>query len=138
MPDTNHDFVLDTFEHDPISHFKLRSPDYLRIGDLLARLRPPRVLACTATATPDVRREIAQALAAWLQPSPLVRLLGSVLRVTAGAPVADNQNSETAGPRGPVPSHYDMIYPLRTEAGPALWVGAAGSAPPCATGLLSR
>ena len=36
------------------------------------------------------------------------------------------------GPRGPVPSHYDMIYPLRTEAGPALWVGAVGSAPPCA------
>ncbi len=33
-------------------------PDYLRIGALLARLRPPRVLACTATATPEVRREI--------------------------------------------------------------------------------
>lgn len=33
-------------------------PDYLRIGDLLERLRPPRVLACTATATRDVRREI--------------------------------------------------------------------------------
>jgi ATP-dependent DNA helicase RecQ len=33
-------------------------PDYLRIGALLQRLRPPRVLACTATATPEVRREI--------------------------------------------------------------------------------
>ena len=33
-------------------------PDYLRIGTLLERLRPPRVLACTATATPEVRREI--------------------------------------------------------------------------------
>ncbi len=33
-------------------------PDYLRIGALLARLKPPRVLACTATATPEVRREI--------------------------------------------------------------------------------
>jgi ATP-dependent DNA helicase RecQ len=33
-------------------------PDYLRIGALLARLRPERVLACTATATPEVRREI--------------------------------------------------------------------------------
>src|SRR5271169_6456011 len=33
-------------------------PDYRRIGELLARLRPPRVLACTATATPEVRREI--------------------------------------------------------------------------------
>jgi ATP-dependent DNA helicase RecQ len=38
-------------------------PDYLRIGELLRRLRPPRVLACTATATPDVRREIRSALA---------------------------------------------------------------------------
>ncbi len=33
-------------------------PDYLRIGALLQRLRPPRILACTATATPDVRAEI--------------------------------------------------------------------------------
>ena len=28
-------------------------PDYLEIGALLAELRPPRVLACTATATPS-------------------------------------------------------------------------------------
>jgi len=33
-------------------------PDYLRIGSLLERLQPSRVLACTATATPAVRREI--------------------------------------------------------------------------------
>ncbi len=33
-------------------------PDYLRLGSLLERLRPPRVLACTATATPQVRKEI--------------------------------------------------------------------------------
>jgi ATP-dependent DNA helicase RecQ len=33
-------------------------PDYLRIGSLLETLRPPRVLACTATATPEVRAEI--------------------------------------------------------------------------------
>jgi ATP-dependent DNA helicase RecQ len=37
-------------------------PDYLRIGSLLERLRPPRVLACTATATPQVRREIREQL----------------------------------------------------------------------------
>jgi ATP-dependent DNA helicase RecQ len=37
-------------------------PDYLRIGALLERLRPPRVLACTATATPAVRREILERL----------------------------------------------------------------------------
>jgi len=33
-------------------------PDYLRVGELLESLRPERVLACTATATPDVRAEI--------------------------------------------------------------------------------
>jgi len=33
-------------------------PEYLQIGALLAELRPPRVLACTATATPIVRDEI--------------------------------------------------------------------------------
>ncbi len=33
-------------------------PDYLRLGDVLARLAPRRVLACTATATPRVREEI--------------------------------------------------------------------------------
>lgn len=37
-------------------------PDYLRIGDLIERLRPPRLLACTATATPDVRTEILERL----------------------------------------------------------------------------
>jgi ATP-dependent DNA helicase RecQ len=33
-------------------------PDYLQIGELLAELRPPRIIACTATATPVVRDEI--------------------------------------------------------------------------------
>ena len=33
-------------------------PDYLRLGRILERLAPPRVLACTATATPAVREEI--------------------------------------------------------------------------------
>jgi ATP-dependent DNA helicase RecQ len=33
-------------------------PDYLRIGVLIDRLKPRRVLACTATATPDTQREI--------------------------------------------------------------------------------
>ncbi len=37
-------------------------PDYLRIGDFLRALNPPRVLACTATATPLVRDEIAERL----------------------------------------------------------------------------
>ncbi|WP_438010216.1 ATP-dependent DNA helicase RecQ [Sorangium sp. So ce321] len=43
-------------------------PDYLRIGAALARLRPPRVLACTATATPDARDEIIRRLG-WPLPS---------------------------------------------------------------------
>src|SRR4029078_2333709 len=33
-------------------------PDYLRIGTLIDRLRPKRVIACTATATPGAPREI--------------------------------------------------------------------------------
>ncbi len=33
-------------------------PEYLQIGDMLAGVRPPRMLACTATATPVVRDEI--------------------------------------------------------------------------------
>lgn len=37
-------------------------PDYLRIGTLLKRIRPPRILACTATATPLVRKEIREQL----------------------------------------------------------------------------
>ncbi len=37
-------------------------PDYLKIGDFIRTHRPPRVLACTATATPDTRDEIVRAL----------------------------------------------------------------------------
>lgn len=37
-------------------------PEYLQIGALLQRLAPPRILACTATATPAVRKEIVERL----------------------------------------------------------------------------
>ncbi|MDE3097284.1 MAG: ATP-dependent DNA helicase RecQ [Chloroflexota bacterium] len=37
-------------------------PDYLQLGALVERLRPPRLIACTATATPAVRREIVERL----------------------------------------------------------------------------
>ena len=37
-------------------------PDYLQIGALVERLRPPRLIALTATATPLVRREILERL----------------------------------------------------------------------------
>jgi ATP-dependent DNA helicase RecQ len=33
-------------------------PEYLQIGDFVRQMQPPRVLACTATATPVVRDEI--------------------------------------------------------------------------------
>jgi ATP-dependent DNA helicase RecQ len=37
-------------------------PDYLQLGQLVERLRPQRLIACTATATPAVRREIVERL----------------------------------------------------------------------------
>jgi ATP-dependent DNA helicase RecQ len=37
-------------------------PDYLRLGAFVAEVAPERVLACTATATPAVREEIAERL----------------------------------------------------------------------------
>jgi ATP-dependent DNA helicase RecQ len=37
-------------------------PDYLRIGGLIDRLRPRRIIACTATATPASQAEILQRL----------------------------------------------------------------------------
>lgn len=36
-------------------------------------------------------------------------------------------------PDGPTPSHYDMIYPLRNDPGPAMWIGPPDTAPACAT-----
>lgn len=35
-------------------------------------------------------------------------------------------------PGGPVPSHFDMVWPLRSEPGPAIWVGGPDAAPACA------
>jgi len=37
-------------------------PDYTRLGEVVERLQPPRVLACTATATEEVRADILGAL----------------------------------------------------------------------------
>ncbi|HXK34319.1 MAG TPA: ATP-dependent DNA helicase RecQ, partial [Dehalococcoidia bacterium] len=37
-------------------------PDYLQIGDFIARMQPKRIIACTATATPLVRGEIVEKL----------------------------------------------------------------------------
>jgi ATP-dependent DNA helicase RecQ len=48
-------------------------PDYRLLGDAIPALRPGALLACTATATPDVQADIAQALG-W--PSPAVHVSG--------------------------------------------------------------
>ncbi len=37
-------------------------PDYLRIGEAVAKWKPPRLVALTATATPEVRRDIVKRL----------------------------------------------------------------------------
>ena len=50
-------------------------PDYLRIGAAIRRLRPPRTLACTATATPEARDEIVRRLG-WADRAPTVILRG--------------------------------------------------------------
>jgi ATP-dependent DNA helicase RecQ len=51
-------------------------PDYLRIGEAVARLRPPRIIACTATATPDARAEILRRLGFFGGREPAVILRG--------------------------------------------------------------
>jgi ATP-dependent DNA helicase RecQ len=47
-------------------------PDYLRLGQAVARMQPPRLLALTATATPEVRKDIAKQLGMH-DPAVLVR-----------------------------------------------------------------
>jgi len=48
-------------------------PEYLQIGELIRDLRPPRVMACTATATPVVRDEILDRLGLPADTPQLVR-----------------------------------------------------------------
>lgn len=43
-------------------------PDYRLLGEAIPRLRPERLLACTATATPEVQRDIVATLG-WPEPS---------------------------------------------------------------------
>ena len=69
-------------------------PDYLRLGAAVAALRPAPVLACTATATPEVRQDIALRLGL-SDPAELVRgfrrpnLFLSVERVRGAAHKAE-------------------------------------------------
>jgi len=64
-------------------------PDYLEIGKLLQELNPPRVLACTATATPVVRDEI---LARLGLPADTPQLLRGFARPNLALRAADVTN----------------------------------------------
>ncbi len=48
----------DTFEGDPISHFRLSAPDYLRMGEELARLRKPTLFTFEGGYSLDALAEI--------------------------------------------------------------------------------
>ena len=50
------------------------------------------------------------------------------LTTASGSPVADNQNSLTAGPRGPLLVQDWQLFDERHEAGAARYPGAAGTA----------
>ena len=67
-------------------------PDYLRIGAALSRLDPPRVLACTATATPEARDEIILRLG-WQIPA------GAAGAVKGAAPPTRPSGGATPGER---------------------------------------
>ena len=83
-------------------------PEYLQIGDLLADVRPSRMLACTATATPVVRDEILarlglgadtpQILQGFARPNLVLR--ATEIRARANAPVTwtPSCSSRSAGP----------------------------------------
>ena len=88
-------------------------PDYLEIGALLAEMRPPRVLACTATATPVVRDEILvrlglgadtpQMLRGFARPNLALRRPARRLRAGEGPPggrFSSPRRSARPGPRG--------------------------------------
>jgi len=66
-------------------------PSYLRIGEVLERLRPPHVLACTATATPIVRREIQARLG--LGPDRAAVILRGFSRPNLHLSVTESDNS---------------------------------------------
>jgi acetoin utilization deacetylase AcuC-like enzyme len=49
---------LDTFEADPISHFRLKAPDYLRMGEAIASLRKPALFVFEGGYNLDALAEI--------------------------------------------------------------------------------
>jgi ATP-dependent DNA helicase RecQ len=91
-------------------------PDYLKIGDALRRLRPPRVIACTATATPDARDEILRCLD-WSARDTTVILRGFA------RPNLHLSVREVGGPRDAAAETESM---LREALGSARAPGGAG------------
>ena len=55
---------MDTFEHDPISSFKLRSDDYLRLGEAIRTLRLPALVMEGGYALDAIGVNVAKMLAA--------------------------------------------------------------------------
>lgn len=63
-------------------------PEYLQIGELVRGLAPPRVMACTATATPVVRDEIVARLG---MPPDTPQVIRGFARPNLALRVAENQ-----------------------------------------------
>lgn len=92
-------------------------PDYLRIGAALERIRPPRAIACTATATPEARDEILRQLG-WEPAKVILRgfarpnLLLGVEEVSGGREavrIADDALRDAVGPPA-APRGAGIIY----------------------------
>lgn len=82
-------------------------PDYLRIGALIERLKPTRLVACTATATPEVRREILERLG--LEPETVKVILRGFAR--------PNLHLAARNVEGPTQSRELVSKCLRTALG---------------------
>ena len=97
-------------------------PEYLQIGELIRQLRPPRVMACTATATPVVRDEILDRLGL---PADTPQLVRGFARPNLALRVA-----EVRGPRER-PGHVDAALAEALLGGPS-------SSSPAATKAFGR
>jgi ATP-dependent DNA helicase RecQ len=89
-------------------------PEYLQIGELIRELRPPRVMACTATATPVVRDEILDRLGL---PADTPQLVRGFARPNLALRVV-----EVRGPR-------DRVVHVDAALAEALLGGPPGSSP---------
>jgi ATP-dependent DNA helicase RecQ len=82
-------------------------PDYAKLGAVLDRLNPPRILACTATATPHVRKEIRDGL--HFHPDRTVEILRGFAR--------PNLHLESLSVEGPTEARKVLEAKLREYLG---------------------